>query len=182
MVELIGLSSLKVDSKNSRAHSDEQIERLCASIAEFGFVAPVLVAEDNTIIAGHGRVMAAKRSGLRDIPCVRVSHLTQAQRRAYVIADNKLQEGSSWNIEVLRAELGDLIGGGFNPDAMGFSEEDIDDVLRQEPQLTQQKIKLKPLRFTRILVSVPIGTEVDGLNVTLGAVVTAGGQVDYVGN
>jgi ParB-like chromosome segregation protein Spo0J len=89
-IEQIGIATLIPFAKNSRTHSDEQVAQIAASIREFGFTNPVLVDEANGIIAGHGRVLAARKLKLTEVPCIRLSHLTEAQKRAYVIADNKL--------------------------------------------------------------------------------------------
>ena len=99
---------LKPRARNPRIHSVRQIKQIAASIEEFGFVNPVLVDGSDGIIAGHGRVEAAKRLGMRDIPTVRVDHLTPAQVRAYVIADNKLAENAGWDRKLLALELQEL--------------------------------------------------------------------------
>lgn len=95
-------------ANNARTHSDGQIAKLQASIREFGFVNPVLIDGSKNIIAGHGRVEAAKREGIDEVPCVFVEHLTDTQRKAYILADNRLAELAGWNIELLQMELLDL--------------------------------------------------------------------------
>jgi ParB-like chromosome segregation protein Spo0J len=107
-------------ARNSRTHSDEQITKIAASIKEFGFLNPVIVDGENGIIAGHGRVMAAKKLGMTELPVVEASHLTDAQRRAYVIADNRLALDSAWDIDLLKIELADLDSSGFNLAVTGF--------------------------------------------------------------
>jgi hypothetical protein len=92
-------------ANNSRTHSDEQVAQIAASMREFGFTNPVLIDADDGIIAGHGRVLAARKLGLDKVPCIRLAHLTEAQRRAYVIADNKLALNAGWDEELLRVEL-----------------------------------------------------------------------------
>ena len=100
------VDSLVPYAMNAKKHSEKQVGQIANSIRSFGFVNPVLVASDNTIIAGHGRVLAAKRLGLKVIPTIRLSHLTEAQRKAYIIADNRLAEtGGGWDLDRLRAEL-----------------------------------------------------------------------------
>lgn len=101
---------------NSKLHTDGQVLQIAASIREFGFTSPVLVADQNQILAGHGRVQAAELLGMAEVPTIDLSHLSPAQRRAYVIADNRLAEkGASWDWEMLRAELDHLAeDGGFD--------------------------------------------------------------------
>ena len=112
-------------ARNSRTHSDEQIDQLVASMREWGWTNPVLVDERGEIIAGHGRVMAAKRLGLKEVPVIVASGWTEAQKRAYVIADNKLALNAGWDEELLSLELGDLQELGFDLDLIGFSDEEI---------------------------------------------------------
>ena len=106
--ELVPVGELIPYVNNARTHSDEQIAKLRSSIREFGFVNPVLIDGNKNIIAGHGRVEAAKREGIGEVPCVFVEHLTDAQKRAYILADNKLAELAGWDIELLQMELLDL--------------------------------------------------------------------------
>lgn len=105
---------------NARKHSNRQINQLVASLREFGFVNPVLVDASNTIIAGHGRVAAAKKMGLKQVPTLRVDHLSEAQKKAYIIADNRLAELAGWDNELLRIELNELISLDFNVELSGF--------------------------------------------------------------
>jgi ParB-like chromosome segregation protein Spo0J len=112
-------------ARNSRTHSDEQITQIAASIKEFGFLNPVIVDGENGIIAGHGRVMAAKKLGMIEVPAVEASHLTDAQRRAYIIADNKLALNAGWDDEMLRVEFAELTEAGFDLDLTGFSLDEI---------------------------------------------------------
>jgi DNA modification methylase len=112
-------------ARNSRTHSDEQVTQIAASIKEFGFLNPVIVDGENGIIAGHGRVMAAKKLGMTELPAVEASHLTDAQRRAYIIADNKLALNAGWDDEMLRVEFAELSEAGFDLDLTGFSLDEI---------------------------------------------------------
>jgi len=112
-------------AKNARTHTDEQVAQIAASIREFGFVNPVLLKDDNTIIAGHGRVMAARKLGLDTVPAVYLSHLTDTQARAYVIADNKLALNAGWDDELLNLELDELQELDISTDLLGFSEEEM---------------------------------------------------------
>jgi ParB-like chromosome segregation protein Spo0J len=111
-------------ARNSRTHSDEQITQIAASIKEFGFLNPVIVDGENGIIAGHGRVMAAKKLGMTELPAVEASHLTGAQRRAYIIADNKLALNAGWDFEALKLEMIDLEQADFDLELTGFNNEE----------------------------------------------------------
>jgi len=115
-------------ARNARTHSSAQITQIAASIKEFGFLAPVVIAEDNTILCGHGRFYAAQKLGLKKIPCVKESHLTEAQKRAYIIADNKLSINAGWDDELLAVELSDLQGEGIDLSITGFDEKELADL------------------------------------------------------
>jgi len=119
-VERRKLDTLTPYARNSRTHSDEQVAQIAASIKEWGFTAPILIEPDGGIIAGHGRVMAAQRLGLADVPCVIAEGWTEAQKRAYVIADNKLAINSAWDVETLKIEMQELDGLGFDLELTGF--------------------------------------------------------------
>ena len=119
-------------ARNSRTHSDEQINQIAASIKEFGFLNPIIIDGDNGIIAGHGRVMAANKLNIKELPCVDASHLSETQRRAYVIADNKLALNSDWDIEMLRVEFDELQEAGFDLELTGFSMDEIADLQIEE--------------------------------------------------
>lgn len=112
-------------ANNARTHSDEQVKKLQASLREFGFINPVLIDKDNTIIAGHGRVMAAKKEGFTEVPCLRVEHLTEAQKKAYILADNRLAEDAGWDQEMLKIELESLNELNFDIELTGFTMDDI---------------------------------------------------------
>lgn len=106
--EKIPLDKLKPYPKNARTHSDEQIEMIAASIREFGFVAPVIIDENNMILVGHGRCEAARRAGMNVVPCRRVFDLSEDQKRAYIIADNKLSDLGEWDVDLLQSEIADI--------------------------------------------------------------------------
>lgn len=131
-IESLPVSDLIPYARNSRTHSDEQVTQIAASIREFGFTNPVLIDSNGTIIAGHGRVMAAKKVGLAEVPCLRVQHLSPSQIRAYVIADNKLALNAGWDDEMLKAELLTLQEEGFNTDLIGFSDDELNALLNSE--------------------------------------------------
>lgn len=117
---------------NSRTHSDEQVKQVAASIREFGFTNPVLIDEKDSIIAGHGRVQAANLLKLDEVPCIILSDLSESQKKAYVIADNKLALNAGWNDELLSLELKDLQEMDFDLDLTGFSQEELDTLLEPE--------------------------------------------------
>jgi site-specific DNA-methyltransferase (adenine-specific) len=131
-IESLPVSDLIPYARNSRTHSDEQVTQIAASIREFGFTNPVLIDSNGTIIAGHGRVMAAKKVGLTEVPCLRLQHLSPSQIRAYVIADNKLALNAGWDDEMLKAELLTLQEEGFNTDLTGFSDDELNALLSSE--------------------------------------------------
>ena len=128
-IEQVKLDALIPYARNSRTHSEAQVAQIAASIKEFGFTNPVLIDETGSIIAGHGRVMAARKLAIADIPSIRLTHLTDAQKKAYVIADNKLALNAGWDDEMLAVELTDLKDMDFNLDLTGFSAEEIDTLL-----------------------------------------------------
>ena len=128
-IEHLAIDALIPYARNSRTHSAEQVAQVAASIREFGFTNPVLIDGEGGIIAGHGRVMAARQLGLAEVPCIRLAHLSEAQRRAYVIADNKLALNAGWDEEMLALEFKDLSDMGFDLSLTGFDLGDIDEML-----------------------------------------------------
>jgi ParB-like chromosome segregation protein Spo0J len=132
-LEQIETASLVPYARNARTHSDEQVAQIMASIREFGFTNPVLIDNDGGIIAGHGRVLAATRMELEHVPCLRLSHLTEAQKRAYVIADNQLALNSGWDSEMLSVELSDLHADDFDLGLLGFDPDELADLLDLPP-------------------------------------------------
>ena len=128
-IEQVKLDALIPYARNSRTHSDAQVAQIAASIKEFGFTNPVLIDETGSIIAGHGRVMAARKLAITDVPSIRLTHLTEAQKKAYVIADNKLALNAGWDDEMLAVELTDLKDMGFDLDLTGFSTDEIEALL-----------------------------------------------------
>ena len=128
-LKLIKVSELVPYANNARTHNDEQITKLRSSLREFGFVNPVLVDKDNNIIAGHGRIMAAKAEGIQEVPCVLVEHLTEAQKKAYILADNRLALDAGWDMELVSLELESLKEMDFDITLTGF---EIDEFNLQE--------------------------------------------------
>lgn len=134
-MEMLPVVALVPYARNSRTHSEQQVAQIAASMREFGFTNPVLVDEAGGIIAGHGRVMAAKSLGLVEVPCIRLAHLSEAQKRAYVIADNKLALNAGWDEAMLRLELEDLQAADFDLDLLGFDADELGALLTEpEPE------------------------------------------------
>lgn len=126
---LADIGTLIPYARNSRTHSEEQIAQVAASIKEFGFLNPVIIAEDNTILAGHARVLAARKLGLDKIPCIKAESLTEAQKRAYIIADNRLSLNAGWDEKLLSVEISDLKNEAFDLSLLGFDEKELDKLL-----------------------------------------------------
>lgn len=118
-------------ARNARTHSDEQVAQIAASIAEFGFTNPILIGADDVIIAGHGRLMAAQRIGMAEVPAIVLGHLSEAQRRALVIADNKIALNAGWDMEILLEQIDVIRADGFDMDLIGFSDEELDGMLAE---------------------------------------------------
>jgi DNA modification methylase len=133
-IERRSLERLIPYARNPRTHTEEQVAQIAASIAEFGFVNPVLVGADGVIIAGHARVMAARKLGMGDVPVIVLDHLSEAQRRALVIADNKLAENAGWDEEMLRVELEALREDDFHLDLLGFEDAEIEALLAESDE------------------------------------------------
>jgi DNA modification methylase len=133
-IESVNIADLIPYARNSRTHSDEQVAQIAASIREFGFTNPVLIDADGGIIAGHGRIMAARKLGLADVPCIRLGHLTEAQKRAYVIADNKLALNAGWDNEMLLVEFAELKNLDYDLDLTGFTGDEIDALTPKQVQ------------------------------------------------
>ena len=128
-IEQIPLKKLTLYARNSRVHSEIQISQLASSIKEFGFTNPVLITDECDIIAGHGRVLAATKLGLDTVPCIRLSHLTEYQRRAYVIADNQLALNASWDFDMLSVEIDELNDGKYDISKIGFSTTELAEII-----------------------------------------------------
>jgi hypothetical protein len=152
-IEMVAVKDLIPYATNARTHSDEQVEQLARCITEFGFNNPVLIDPDNGIIAGHGRLLAAVKLGMNKIPCIRLSHLSEVQKRAFIIADNKMPELAGWNDELLAAELERLNEDQFDIEMIGFSKKELDDLLSEDlggagssgsGGMIEQAIQLKP--------------------------------------
>jgi DNA modification methylase len=119
---------------NARTHSEEQINQIAASIREFGFTNPLLIDGVGTIIAGHGRLHGAKKSGLEEVPCIVLDHLTKAQQKALIIADNQLALNAGWDMDLLSVEMKDLDAEGFDLSLMGFNDDMLANMLKEETE------------------------------------------------
>lgn len=128
-VESRPIEALIPYARNARTHSDAQVAQIAASIVEFGWTNPILVDGASGIIAGHGRLLAARQLGLATVPIIELAHLTLAQKRAYILADNRLAENAGWDEELLALELAELRDADFDLDLIGFSEEELDELL-----------------------------------------------------
>jgi len=127
----LSVADLVPYARNSRTHSPQQVDKIAASIREFGFLNPIIVDGRNGIVAGHGRVLAAQKLGLSELPVIDASHLSEAQKRAYVIADNRLALDAGWDNEMLKIELQDLEADGFDLSLTGFELDEIGDLLAE---------------------------------------------------
>ena len=136
-MELVEINKLVPYVNNARTHSPEQINKLRSSLREFGFINPVIIDKDYGIIAGHGRVIAAREEGIDKVPCVFVDHLTEAQKKAYIIADNRMALDAGWDEELLRVEIEALQAEAFDVSLTGFDEKEITDLFKD----TQSEVK-----------------------------------------
>src|ERR1700738_4028684 len=131
-VERWPVARLVPNARNARTHSDEQVAQLAASIEEWGWTIPVLVDEAGSIIAGHGRVMAAHRLSIKDVPVMVAAGWSDAKKRAYMLADNKLTLNAEWDLDRLAIEIAELRASDFDISLIGFSESEIDDLLKAD--------------------------------------------------
>ena len=128
-IEVVAVDELIPYVNNARVHSDDQVTQIASSIREFGFNVPILIDAEQGIIAGHGRLMAAKKLGYTEVPCIRLEHLSETQKKAYILADNKIALNSDWDVDLLRLELGELDAQGFNLELTGFVGDDLTEAM-----------------------------------------------------
>jgi ParB-like chromosome segregation protein Spo0J len=124
-IKTVSVEKLIPYVKNSRTHSDGQVAQIAASIKEFGWTNPILVDGESGVIAGHGRLLAARKLGQKEVPVIELAHMTESQKRAYVIADNQLAMNAGWDTTLLSLELADLKEVGFDLEILGFKPEDL---------------------------------------------------------
>lgn len=130
-IETLDINSLIPYARNARTHSEAQIAQIAGSIKEFGFTNPILIDKDNGIIAGHGRVAAARKLNLTEVPCIRLEHLSETQRKAYILADNRIALNSGWETDLLSVEMAELKDLGINLESLGFDSDEIDALLNK---------------------------------------------------
>jgi 16S rRNA G966 N2-methylase RsmD len=131
---------------NSRTHSEEQVNQIVASINEFGFTNPLLIDEKDNIIAGHGRLLASKKLKMEEVPCIVLSGLTEAQKKAYIIADNKMALNAGWDEELLKIELESLKELNFDLELTGFNVDELDDIFQveEEQEIVEDDFDIEP--------------------------------------
>lgn len=181
-IETIPVADLIPYARNARTHSDAQVAQIAASIREFGFCNPILIDAQTGIIAGHGRLLAARQLGMETVPCVRLGHLSDTQRRAYILADNRLALSAGWDEAMLALELSALEIEGFDLDLTGFDADEVGELMAAATRLVEKTETLKPMKWTRILISIPNGVETTLLTAALDEAVRLGAEVDYAGN
>lgn len=144
LIKQMNIDELVPYANNARTHSDEQVAQIAASIREFGFNNPILVDGDRGLIAGHGRLLGARKLGLTTVPVIELAHLSPTQKRAYILADNRLAESAGWDNELLGLELTELQDAEFDLDLLGFSlfemANSFDDGARGEPESSAKEI------------------------------------------
>ena len=134
-IETWPIERLHTYANNAKIHGSDQVAKIAASMAKFGWTVPCMVADDGELIAGHGRVLAATLLGLTEVPVIRLGHLDDAERRAYRIADNKLTEMGEWDDALLREEIAGLLAEDFDLSLLGIADEDMDALLRDPDEL-----------------------------------------------
>lgn len=141
--EVVHIEQLIPYARNARTHSTEQINQLRSSLREFGFVNPVIVDREFNIIAGHGRIMAAKEENVIEVPCVFVEHLTNAQKRAYILADNRLALNAGWDEEMLSVELSELVDEEFDMSLLGFDDSEMDQLMGMNDEVKDDEFDVE---------------------------------------
>lgn len=142
-MQQVEISKLVPYANNSRTHNEKQIKKLQSSLREFGFVNPILIDRDFNIIAGHGRVLAAKEDGMKSVPCVFVDHLTESQKKAYIIADNRLAEDAGWDKDLLSIELESLKELDFDVDLLGFDAAELNTLLNSAEDVQEDNFDVE---------------------------------------
>jgi ParB-like chromosome segregation protein Spo0J len=146
-IEIVGIDEIKESNYNSRIHSEAQVEKIANSIEEFGFVNPIIIDEENEIIAGHGRYTAAKYLKLKEIPTIKLTHLTDDKKRAFIIADNKIALSGEWDYDMLKEEFDTILKSEMNIDLLGFNRNFIDSMFKEKNPDALVVHKLKTLKI-----------------------------------
>lgn len=136
-MQLVPITKLVPYVNNARTHSPEQINKLRSSLREFGFINPVIIDRDFGVIAGHGRILAAKEEGIAEVPCVFADHLTEAQKKAYILADNRMAMDAGWDEELLRVEIEALQAEAFDLSLTGFDEKELSDLFKDDTDVQE---------------------------------------------
>ena len=131
-MQLVPIEKLVPYVNNARTHSPEQINKLRSSLREFGFINPVIIDRDYGVIAGHGRILAAREEHIKEVPCVFADHLTEAQKKAYILADNRMAMDAGWDEELLRVEIESLQAEAFDLSLTGFDEKELSDLFKDD--------------------------------------------------
>ena len=151
-IEQVATADLIPYARNAKKHDAAQVAKIAGSIREFGFNNPVLIDAENGIIAGHGRIMAAQKLGMESVPCLRLSHLTDAQRKAYILADNRLAEiGGGWDEKMLLEELRNIQISGIHAEAIGFSDDDISELAAALEADDETANEIKPEKLPKAI-------------------------------
>ena len=172
-VELRNVDEINESNYNSRIHSETQIEKIAASIEEFGFLNPIIIDEQDEIIAGHGRFLAAKYLKLKEIPTIKLTHLTDDKKRAFIIADNKIALSGEWDYDILKEEFDSIIKSETNIDLLGFNSKFIDSLFKEKPTDSIVVNKLKTLKIN--FDSDDYDTTIDSMN----SIMEKEGCIDY---
>ena len=146
-IEIVGIDEIKESNYNSRIHSEAQVEKIANSIEEFGFVNPIIIDEENEIIAGHGRYTAAKYLKLKEIPTIKLTHLTDDKKRAFIIADNKIALSGEWDYDMLKEEFDTILKSEMDIDLLGFNRKFIDSMFKEKDADAMVVHKLKTLKI-----------------------------------
>jgi ParB-like chromosome segregation protein Spo0J len=146
-IEIVDIDDIKESNYNSRIHSEAQVEKIASSIAEFGFVNPIIIDDENEIIAGHGRFMAAKHLNLNEVPTIKLTHLTDDKKRAFIIADNKIALSGEWDYDMLKEEFDIILKSEMDIDLLGFNRKFIDSMFKEKDADAMVVHKLKTLKI-----------------------------------
>ena len=172
-IEIIDIEEIKESNYNSRIHSEAQVEKIANSIEEFGFVNPIIIDENNEIIAGHGRYTAAMYLKLKEVPTIRLTHLTDDKKRAFIIADNKIALSGEWDYDMLKEEFDTILKSEMNIDLLGFNRNFIDSMFKEKDPdaLVVHKLKTLKINFD--------ADDYDTTSDSLNSIMEKEGCVDY---